>query len=80
MVPVSAAKDGLYEEAVVISGDSDLVEPIREANRRDAFDNVWILDVDGVHLLIASGSLGSATEGAVMAEIRQMVESIHFER
>ncbi len=46
----------------------------------DAFDNVWILDVDGVHLLIASGSLGSATEGAVMAEIRQMVESIHFER
>ena len=46
----------------------------------DAFDNVWILDVDGVHLLVASGSLGSATEGAVMAEIRQMVESIHFER
>ena len=46
----------------------------------DAFDNVWILDVDGVHLLIASGSLGSATEAAVMAEIRQMVESIHFER
>ena len=34
VVPVSAAKDGLYEEAVVISGDSDLVEPIREANRR----------------------------------------------
>lgn len=27
-------QDGLYEEAVVISGDSDLVEPIREANRR----------------------------------------------
>jgi hypothetical protein len=40
----------------------------------------WIVDFDGVHLLIASGSLGSATEGAVMAEIRQMVESIHFER
>ena len=31
---MSAAKDGLYEEAVVISGDSDLVEPIRDANRR----------------------------------------------
>jgi hypothetical protein len=45
-----------------------------------AFDNVWILDVDGVHLLIASGSLGSTTGGAVMADIRQMVDSIRFER
>lgn len=24
--------DGLYDEAIVISGDSDLVEPVREAN------------------------------------------------
>ena len=34
--------------------------------------SVWILDVDGVHLLISSES--------DTAEIRQMVESIHFER
>jgi uncharacterized LabA/DUF88 family protein len=27
-------RDGLYDEAIVISGDSDLVEPVREANRR----------------------------------------------
>jgi hypothetical protein len=45
-----------------------------------AFDNVWILDVDGVHPLIASGSLGSTAGGAVMADIRQMVDSIRFER
>jgi hypothetical protein len=45
-----------------------------------AFDNVWILAVDGVHLLIVSGSLGITTEGAVTAEIRQMVDSIRFER
>jgi hypothetical protein len=45
-----------------------------------AFDNLWILDVDGVHLLIVSGSLGNITEGDVTAEIRQMVDSIRFER
>lgn len=27
-------QDGRYDEAVVISGDSDLVEPVKEANRR----------------------------------------------
>ena len=42
------------------------------------YDNVWILDVDGVHLLIASSAYGDGPEGA--EEIRQMVESIHFER
>ena len=41
----------------------------------DAYDNVWILDVDGVHLLIASTSNWDVPE-----QIRQMVESIHFER
>ena len=40
------------------------------------YDNVWILDVDGVHLLIVSSPYGDVPE----AEIRQMVESIHFER
>jgi hypothetical protein len=46
-----------------------------------AYDNVWILDVGGVHLLIVSGSYGDVPEApAVKAEIRQMVESIHIER
>jgi hypothetical protein len=46
--------------------------------------DVWILDVDGVLLMIGSlptGDLdGDVPEEAVKAEIRQMVESIHFER
>ena len=40
-----------------------------------AFDNVWLLDVDGVHLLIVYSAHG---EEAV--KIRRMVESIDFER
>lgn len=46
--------------------------------------DVWILEVDGVLLMIGSlptGDLdGDVPEEAVKAEIRQMVESIHFER
>ena len=46
--------------------------------------DVWILDVDGVLLMIGSlptGDLdGDVPKKAVKAEIRQMVESIHFER
>ena len=46
--------------------------------------DVWILDVDGVLLMIGSlptGDLdGDVPKEAVQAEIRQMVESIHFER
>ena len=45
--------------------------------------DVWILDVDGVLLMIGSlptGDLdGDVPKKAVKAEIRQMVESIHFE-
>jgi hypothetical protein len=47
--------------------------------------DVWILDVDGVRLMIdgdPNGDLlhGDVPEKAVKAQIRQMVESIHFER
>ena len=46
--------------------------------------DVWILDVDGVRLMIGSDIGGDleldVPEEAVKAEIRQMVESIHFER
>jgi hypothetical protein len=51
----------------------------------DRYEDVWILDVDGVPLMIASVPHGDALpadipEAAVKTEIRQMVESIHFER
>jgi len=46
--------------------------------------DVWILDVDGVRLMIGSEIGGDLDldlpEAAVKAEIRQMVESIRFER
>ncbi len=50
-----------------------------------SYEDVWILDVDGVRLMIGSvphGDLlhGDVPEEAVKAQIRQMVESIHFER
>jgi hypothetical protein len=48
------------------------------------YDDVWILDVDGARLMIRSKNSGDldldVPEEAVKAEIRQMVESIHFER
>lgn len=40
-------QDGLYDEAIVVSGDSDLVEPLREANRR--FGPVHVLNPRNVH-------------------------------
>ncbi|MBA2255285.1 MAG: NYN domain-containing protein [Chloroflexi bacterium] len=50
--------DRLYDEAIVISGDSDLVEPIREANRR--FGPVHVLNPRNVHsdLALAATSYG----------------------
>ena len=47
------------------------------------YEDVWIVDVDGALLMIgaAGGDLDlNVPEAAVKAEIRQMVESIHFER
>jgi len=41
--------------------------------------DVWILDVDGVRLVINAISSRAPSETA-MAELRQMVESIHIER
>jgi hypothetical protein len=43
------------------------------------FNQVWILDVDGVRLVIDASSPRGASE-SVRAELRQIVESIHFER
>ena len=48
------------------------------------YTDVWILDVDGVPLIIGSRAGGALAmpvpEEALKAEIQQMVESIHFER
>jgi hypothetical protein len=48
------------------------------------YEDVWLLDVDGVPLLIGSAASGDleldVPKKVVQAEIRQMVESIHFER
>jgi hypothetical protein len=48
------------------------------------YEDVWILDLDGVPLLIGSSPDGdlnrNVPKAAVKAEIRKMVESIHFER
>jgi len=51
-------QDGLYDEAIVISGDSDLVEPIREAKRR--YGPVHVRNPRDVHsdLALAATSYG----------------------
>jgi uncharacterized LabA/DUF88 family protein len=51
-------QDRNYDEAIVISGDSDLVEPIREANRR--YGPVHVLNPRNVHsdLALAAASYG----------------------
>jgi hypothetical protein len=45
----------------------------------DHDSQLWILDVDGVRLVIDAMSPPGASQ-AVRAELRQAVESIHFER
>jgi uncharacterized LabA/DUF88 family protein len=55
--------DALYDEAIVISGDSDLREPIREANIR--FGPVHVLNPRNVHSDLAqvASSYGSLDPG-----------------
>lgn len=50
--------DKLYDEAIVISGDSDLLEPIRQANQR--FAPVHVLNPRNMHsnLSLAAASYG----------------------
>jgi hypothetical protein len=42
-------------------------------------NGVWIVDVDGIRVVIAVSSEEALSE-TVMSEVRQIVESIHFER
>jgi hypothetical protein len=46
--------DELYDEAIVVSGDSDLVEPIREANKR--FAPVHVLNPRDLHSDLAGAA------------------------
>lgn len=66
--------DGLYDEAVVISGDSDLVGPVREANRR--FGPVHVRNPRNVHsdLARAAASYGPLDPALVAAS--QMPETV----
>lgn len=50
--------DGLYDEAIVISGDSDLVEPIRQANVR--FGPVHVLNPRKRHSDLAGAAASYA--------------------
>ena len=64
---------------------------VSSSNRRDAgefdgpipidllYNDVWILDVDGVRLVIDAHSDEAPTE-TVRSEVRQIVESIRIER
>ena len=52
--------------------------PASSPSARDEDDRVWILDIDGVPLVIDAFSSPGDDEGA--AKLRQIVESIHFER
>ena len=52
--------------------------PASSPSASDEDDRVWILDVDGVLLVIDAFSSPGASEG-VMAELRQIVESIQIE-
>jgi hypothetical protein len=79
----------VLSESVTVDGyRGKYFEPSHEGSVDCAnveYDGVWVLDVDGVRLMIGSvlhGDLphGDVPEEAVKAQIRQMVESIHFER
>lgn len=58
--------------------------PVEADGACDFAEDVWILDVDGVRLMILSVPIGDLEpdvgKEAVKAEIRQMVASIQFER
>jgi uncharacterized LabA/DUF88 family protein len=69
-------RDGLYEEAVVISGDSDLVEPIREANRR--FGPVHVRNPRDVHSDLAGAATSYARLDPSLLGRCQLPETVHL--
>jgi uncharacterized LabA/DUF88 family protein len=68
--------DGLYDEAVVISGDSDLKEPIREANRR--FGPVHVLNPRDMHSDLAEVAASYGPLSPAHLPACQLPETVHL--
>jgi hypothetical protein len=62
-----------------VRADPDTCPRLGYLPRGDEHYQVWILDVDGVRLMIDAYSPAASSE-SVRAELRQAVESIHFEQ
>lgn len=68
--------DGLFEEAVVISGDSDLVEPVREANQR--YGPVHVRNPRNVHSDLAVAATSYGHLDATLLPRCQFPEKVHL--
>lgn len=66
--------DGLYDEAVVISGDSDLVGPVREANRR--FGPVHVLNPRNTHSDLARAATSYAPLDPRLVAASQLPDTV----
>ena len=69
-------QDGLYDEAIVISRDSDLVELIRQANRRCA--PVTVLNPRNVHSDLAAAAASYGPLDPALLPRCQQPETIHL--
>jgi hypothetical protein len=69
-------QDGLYDEAIVISGDSDLVEPIREANRR--YGPVHVRNPRDVHSNLAQAARSYGRLDPTLLARCQLPETVHL--
>jgi hypothetical protein len=69
-------QDGLYDEAIVISGDSDLVEPIREANRR--YGPVLVRNPRDVHSNLARAGTSYGRLDPTLLPKCQLPETVHL--
>lgn len=69
-------RDGLFDEAVVISGDSDLVEPIREANRR--YGPVHVRNPRDVHSDLAIAATSYSRLDPALLPRCQFPETVHL--
>lgn len=68
--------DGRYDEAVVISGDSDLVGPVREANRR--FGPVHVLNPRAAHSDLARAATSYATLDSRLVAASQLPDAVYL--
>ncbi len=68
--------DGLYDEAVVVSGDSDLVGPVREANRR--FAPVHVLNPRNVHSDLARAATSYGPLDPAIVAASQLPDTVNL--